>query len=129
MPGAVAAASPATVMPSSLCTAWNELRAHVVRDNTYVDGSGQRAVLTATTSRRSWALSKRLTVPQWESLRQFFLARRGGTEPFYWYYTKASYDATGVSTTNRITVRFDGALSRNYGVARQDVSLRLIEIS
>ena len=128
MPGSVALAAPSTVLPNTLCSAFEEVRAFATRENGYPNGDYQAAAVS-TTARRQWALGKRLTVAQWETLRQFFVARKGPLQPLYWYPLRSQYDASGASTTGRITVRFDGSLSRTYEMGRQGVSLRLIEIA
>ena len=129
MPGNVQQANPSTVLPYSLCSAFSETRQLATRlSGPYSDGRDQRAAL-ATTSRKLWRLGKRLTLPEWTALRNFFLARKGSVEPFWFYPVKAEHDPTGISSIGRFTVRFEGALSETYSMSRSDVGLRLVEIA
>ena len=69
-----------------------------------------------------------------DALRDFFEARGGPTEPFYFYdpyetNPKFSWDPTGAATTGRYTVRFDGEWSQTVGPGRSDVSIELIELA
>lgn len=68
-------------------------------------------------SRKRWRLAKRLQPTPLQALRAFFEARGGPTEPLYFYdpsetNPKFSWDPTGVTTTRRYTVRFDGQTNR-----------------
>ncbi len=133
MPGSVANAAPSTVLPQSLCTAFAHERAYPLVENEYKDGSSQRTVL-ATTSRKRWRLSKRLTPTQLQELRDFYDARQGPVEPFYFYdpyetNPKFSYDPTGEAVAGRYTVRFDGEWKQFSGPGRSDVSIELIELA
>jgi hypothetical protein len=84
MPGSVALAVPATVLPHNLCKAFSASREYAVAANQYKNGESQRAVLVAT-SRKSWVQSRRLTPAELTALRNFYLARNGSTEAFYFY--------------------------------------------
>lgn len=138
MPGSVQNAAPLTVLPQTLCTAFRAAREYPVLINEYRDGETQRTVLTDS-SRKSWVQSKRLTAEQTETLRAFVEARRGPLEPFYYYdpYSPASgqaigsnYDATGVSTVGRYTVRFTGVWAQNAaGPGRINVDIGMNELA
>jgi hypothetical protein len=59
------------------------------------------------------ALAKRLTPAQLQTLRNFYAARNGPGEPFYFYdphetSPKFSCDPTGAAITGRHIVRFNG---------------------
>jgi hypothetical protein len=133
MPGSVPLASPTTVLPWSLCTAFGHSREYTVVDNEYRNGESQRSRLTET-SRRHWTTARRLTPTLLEDFRDFFDARKGGHEPFYFYDPwdtdpKFSYDPTGVETIGRYTVRFDCPWSQTVGTGRADVQIDLIELA
>jgi len=128
MPGNVASAVAATVMPSSLCALFRETRAWPVRESSgYADGRYQ-AQVQADSSRKAWEIGKLLTFAQWLTLSAFFEACNGAQKPFYWYPNVADYDPTGSYTAGRHLVRFDGALSRTYRLGRQEASLQIVEI-
>lgn len=127
MPGSVQVAAPTTVLPRSLCSAFVESREFPLRESgPYTDGRSQRYPV-ATVSRREWDLSKFLTFAEWTALETFYLATKAS--PFYWYPVDADFDADGSSTTGRVTVCFEGSLSRTYALGRQGASLKLVEIS
>ena len=133
MPGSVQNAAPATVLPQSLCRTFVHQRAYPLIENEYKNGESQRSVLAAN-SRRQWRLAKRLTPAALIELRNFFDARNGSTEPFYFYdpydtNPKFSYDPTGVATVGRYIVRFNGDWQQSSGLGRSDVSIDLIELA
>jgi hypothetical protein len=131
MPGSVSNAAPASVMPDSLCSAFSRSHQYGLSANDYPDGSNQRRIRTAT-SRKRWTLGKRLTAAEFSMLIAFYRARRGPTEPFYFYDLvddpTAVYDPTGVSTTSRYTVRFACAWNESWRIPRGDIALELIEV-
>jgi phage-related protein len=133
MPGSVQNAAPATVLPNSLCRAFARSQTYPVVENEYRNGESQRAAL-ASTSRKKWRLVKRLTPALLAELRDFYDARKGPTEPFYFYdpydtSPKFSHDPTGVVTTGRYTVRFDCEWSQAVGPGRSDVNIELLELA
>ena len=133
MPGSVQNAAPATVLPQSLCRTFVHERMYPLIENEYKNGESQRSV-QATNSRRRWRLAKRLTPAALQTLRDFFDARGGTTEAFYFYdpydtNPKFSYDSTGVVTVGRYTVRFDGDWTQMVGLARVEVSITLVEVA
>jgi hypothetical protein len=133
MPGSVANAAPSTVLPNSLCRAFSHARAYPIVENEYRNGESQRSAL-ASTSRKKWTLSKRLTPTQLASLRDFYDARNGTHEPFYFYdpyetSPKFSYDPTGAAVTGRYIVRFNSDWSQSVGPGRSDVEIELIELA
>ena len=84
--------------------------------------------------RKRLRLAKRLPPTPLQTLRDFYDARSGPTEPFYFYdpyetNPKFSWDPTGIATTGRYTVRFDGEWSQTVGLGRSDVSIELIELA
>lgn len=133
MPGSVANAAPTTVMPATLSRAFAHTREYPVIDNEYRNGESQRSV-QATTSRKKWKLTKRLSPSQLAALRDFYDARCGSLEPFYFYdpyetNPKFSSDPTGVAVTGRYTVRFNSDWSQSVTPGRSDVQIELIEVA
>jgi len=133
MPGSVQNAAPLTVLPASLSQAFTHEREYPVLDNEYRNGESQRSVQAAN-SRKRWKLAKRLTPTQLAALRDFYDARKGPTEPFYFYdpwetIPKFSYDPTGQATQGRYTVRFAGPWKQSASLSRTDLSLELIELA
>ena len=133
MPGSVQNAAPATVLPLSLCKSFVHERAYPLIENEYKNGESQRSVL-ATNSRRRWRLTKRLPPAALQTLRNFYEARNGTTEAFYFYdpyetSPKFSYDPTGVMTIGRYTVRFNSDWQQSSGPGRSDVQMELLELA
>jgi hypothetical protein len=133
MPGSISNAAPSTVMPWSLCKAFVRSMEFPVLDNEYKNGESQRSRL-ADTSRKTWKLSMRLTPTLLGQLRDFWDARNGPHQPFYFYdpfetSPEFSYDPTGTSLYGRYPVRFDGAWSQTVGLARIDVEISLVQLA
>ncbi len=133
MPGSVPNAAPSTVLPQSLCRAFVHSREFPGQINEYRNGESQRGRL-ADTSRKRWRLGKRLTPAALETLRNFYDARKGPQEPFYFYdpweaVPKFSYDPTGTATAGRYTVRFDSAWTQSVGLSRIEVEIQLAEVA
>lgn len=133
MPGSVQNAAPLTVMPASLSRSFAHERAYPVVESEYRNGESQRTV-QATNSRKCWRLAKRLTPVQLGTLRDFYDARKGPTEPFYFYdpyetSPKFSTDPTGQAVAGRYTVRFAAEWSQSVGPSRTDVGIDLIELA
>lgn len=133
MPGSVQNATPLTVLPASLSRAFAYEREYPVLDNEYRNGESQRKA-QANNSRKHWRLAKRLAPAQLETLRDFFDARKGPMEPFYFYdpyetSPKFSHDPTGQATAGRYTVRFAGGWNQSLSLGRADVLLELVELA
>ncbi|MBI4910314.1 MAG: hypothetical protein HY820_42245 [Acidobacteria bacterium] len=125
--------APTTVLPQSLSRAFARSQEYPVIENEYRNGESQRSV-PVNNSRKRWRLAKRLQPTPLQTLRDFFDARSGPTEPFYFYdpyetNPKFSWDPTGAATTGRYTVRFDGEWNQTASPARSDVSIELIELA
>jgi hypothetical protein len=93
----------------------------------------QRSV-QATSSRKRWRLTKRLTPVGLEALPDFYDVRRGPTEPFYFYdpsetSPRFSYDPSDLAATGRYTVRFSGEWGQTVSLARGDMNIHLIELA
>jgi hypothetical protein len=133
MPGSVLNAAPLNVLPASFSRAFVHEREYPVLDNEYRNGESQRTV-QATNSRKRWRLAKRLPPAQLQALRDFFDARNGPTEPFYFYdpyetNPKFSHDPTGQAPAGRYTVRFAGGWSQSASLGRADVAIELVELA
>jgi phage-related protein len=120
-------------MPASLSRSFAHERSYPVVESEYRNGESQRSV-QATNSRKRWRLAKRLTPAQLAALRDFYDARKGPTEPFYFYdpyetSPKFSHDPTGLAVAGRYTVRFNGEWSQTVGLGRSDVNIELIELA
>lgn len=133
MPGSVANAAPTTVLPAAVFSAFSESRQYNVLQNSYRNGESQRSVwYAATNSQKVFTQDRRLTPAEMTALRAFYLARKGGTEPFYVYHPWEtvpiySHDPTGVATAGRYTMRFDGDWSGEMGLPRGNAGIVLIE--
>ena len=133
MPGSIQNAAPVTVLPISLCRAFVHTREYPVIENEYRNGESQRSAQAAT-SRKKWALTKRLTPSQLATLRSFYDARNGMHEPFYFYdpydtNPKFTWDGTGATVTGRYSVRFNTDWSQSVGPGRSDVQMEMIELA
>lgn len=133
MPGSVQNVAPVGVLPWSLSVAFVRSQEYPVLENEYRNGESHRSV-EATNSRKAWRLAKRLTPAQLAALREFYDARHGASEAFYFYdpyetSPRFSYDPTGQSLAGRYTVRFSGSWSQSVGLARADVTIELVEVA
>lgn len=134
MPGSVVAVSATEVLPHSLCSAFRCERGWETWENEFPNGESIRRSRAAS-SRKSWRLAKKLTAAQLEELRDFFEARQGSLEPFYFYdgtdtATAWAYDETGVATVGRYTVRFaDSKWGQDVTIPRSGADITLIEVS
>ena len=128
MPGTLAYAAPSAVFPGGLYTAlslgdtWPNVQV------AYPDGN-QQARSDGANPRHSWTIAQRRTYAQYTTLKNFWTSMRGGLTPFYFYPNPAQYDATGVSTVGRYTVRFEGELAVTYDSPRWPVQLKLVEVA
>jgi hypothetical protein len=133
MPGSVQNAAPLTVLPASLSRAFVHEREYPVIDNEYRNGESQRSVQAAN-SRKRWRLAKRLAPAQLTVLRDFYDARKGSVEPFYFYdpyeaSPKFTHDPTGQAVVGRYTVRFASPWEQSATLARTNLTLELIELA
>jgi hypothetical protein len=128
MPGTLAYAAPATVLPQSLWTAFELTKAWPTILNAYPDGSYQPRV-DGDYPRHAWKLARRPTYAQWLDLKAFWLARRGGFESFWFYPDFEDWDETGASEYGRFTVRFDGPFPTTISLCRWSPQLALIELA
>ena len=133
MPGSVQNATPATVLPLSLSRAFVHSREYPVIENEYRNGESQRSAKAAN-SRKRWQLAKRLAPAALQALRDFYEARSGPAEPFYFYdpyetNPKFTYDPAGQATAGRYTVRFNSEWNQSCGPGRADVEIELVELA
>lgn len=127
MPGSVHAVTVTAVLPQNLCSAFAMTMDFASLSSVYKSGEYQLAPLVEV-ERRSWKLQRRLGVIKISpgvyqdlaaQLRDFYLARGGAAEPF-WFYDPleaagqpgSNWDATGAATIGRYGVRFEGALTQ-----------------
>lgn len=121
------------VLAQSLCKTFAHERAYALIENEYKNGESQRSV-PAASSRKRWRLTKRLAPAQLQALRDFYDARNGPTEAFYFYdpyetNPKFSCDPTGQALAGRYVVRFNGDWQQTSGPGRSDVQIELIELA
>jgi hypothetical protein len=132
VPGSVANAIVATVLPVTLSSAFTRSQVYALLVNEYSCGETQRNALT-TTSRKRWQISKRLTAAELDALRTFWLARGGGLEPF-WFYdcgeTSPPWNPAPSGSQGRYTVVFSASpWSSQMGLSRGDVGIELVEVA
>jgi len=133
MPGSVQNAAPLTVLPASLSRAFVHEREYPVLENEYRNGESQRSK-QASSSRKRWRLIKWISPSQLSDLRDFYEARKGPTEPFYFYDPwetdpRFSYDPSGQATQGRYTVRFANEWEQSLSFGRITAPLELIEVA
>lgn len=132
MPGNVQNAAATLVLPAGLCSAYSQSREWACDSNQYRSAEWQVRSRTAT-SRRTWRQSRRLTAAALVTLRNFYDSVGGPWKPFYFYDLQdqpgGTYDATGVATTSRYTVRFEGEWGQTMSLARGEAGLVLVEIT
>jgi phage-related protein len=131
MPGNVAAASVSETLPWSLCKTFGHSRAWLIRANDYRNGESQRLPMVQT-SRKQWQIVKRLTPTELDTLRDFYDARGGPHEPFYFYdpwETDPKFDSTPSGGSGRYVVRFDSPWDQFVEAARAEVSISLVELA
>jgi hypothetical protein len=127
MPGIVAQAASAGVLPYSLAALFVEVREWPVRvDGPYADGN-QNSSVQSEESRREWRLTRKLTADQYDALVAFYLARKGQLESFYFYPVQAQHDPTGVSGAGRWLVGFSSGLSITHQVGRYPAEFGLVQ--
>jgi len=130
MPGNIQSAVPSGIMPWALCTAFSESREYAQLQAQYHDGTVHRSQL-ASTSRRTFMLSRRLTAAKATALKTFWDGQQGGVVPFLFYnLVEGAYDPTGNSVVGRYAVVFRSNWAQTTGLARTDVqNLELIEVA
>jgi len=133
MPGSVANAVSATVMPWQIARSFRRTQAYNVLEMVYSDGHSERGVRTAT-SRKRWNVTQSLNAAEVNTLRTFYLARSGPHESFIFYdvYETSplfTFDPTGVAVPGRFEVRFEGEFALQQSIALGDVGVSLIEVT
>ncbi len=132
MPGSVSNANPSTVLPDGLARQFAASREWLSLRNEYKNGETQVGSVVSS-SRKSWQQTRRLVAASLQTLRAFYDARNGAQESFYFYdlitNKTAVYDATGVLTTGRHTVRFDGEWNQTAYMGRSEAPFRLVEVN
>jgi hypothetical protein len=131
MPGSVANAAPVTTMPWGLCKAFGHAREFAILENEYKDGTSQRSRLSET-SRKRWQITKRLTPTALEILRDHYIARKGPTEPFYFYdhtETIPKFSSAPSGSSGCYIVRYDCSWEQMAAIGRADVQIAIVEIT
>lgn len=132
MPGNVPNASPTEVLPYALTLQFRREQQHAVLRNEYLDGEPQIGPLVQT-SRKGWELVYRLPRTEVAAFRDFYEARRGGLEPFFFYdlaeTDSYTWDQTGAAVSGRYTVRFDGPWEQALGIGVGEFTLHLVEVN
>ena len=130
MPGNIQNSVPTGVMPYSLCTAFSEAREYAQLQAGYHDGTVERSQL-ASSSRRTFTLSKRLTATAAAALKTFWDGQGGGLIPFLFYnLIEGPYDPTGAATQGRYTVVFRSNWSQTTGLLRTEMpQIELVEVA
>jgi hypothetical protein len=137
LPGPVGNASPATVFPAIRWTTFQAVSEWSTETNEYVDGSSQRRTLpggSPAKARMRFIGRARLGATAMAALRAFYAARVGKQGPFWFYYGPEtspawSHDPTGTETLGRYTVRFANDFTQQFGLARGEVEIELVEIT
>ena len=131
MPGSVALASPSVVMPVFLSRSFRRRNAWLVVASEYPDGSTQRAALV-TNGRNEWVRDGRISQAELTALLAFYDARKGGTEPFYFYdpwETSPIFASAPTGVPGRYTVVFNGPLEHSIDRGgRVEYSIGLREV-
>jgi hypothetical protein len=133
MPGSVAVAAAATVLPQILCSAFSQVREYQILVNEYAGGESQRSLVTFS-SRKRWQITEQLAPTELLALRNFWIARKGNLQAFYLYDPFEStplgnYDATGASTNGRFIGHFEGDWSETLGPARGQAGIQIAELA
>jgi len=134
MPASVAAATSVGVLPWTTIRSFQEKRTLATDQNRYPDARQQTRII-ASSSRKEFSISARLTATELDDLITFYVTTcSNGTESFYFYNVwetvpKYSYDDTGVAITGRYVVRFNGPLQYSLDWGRNPVQFSLIEVS
>lgn len=130
MPGNVAGAVAAGVLPQVVASSYTEELRLEMLANAYVDGSSDRAAL-ALNVRHYFHLTLPLTTAQWVTLWNFYQAHKGLA--FYMYNPREttppfSYDASGQATVGRYMVVFDSPWSETTAMTRAQIGFSLREV-
>lgn len=128
MPGIVTQAVASTVLPYALASLFVQAYTWpVVENGPFPDGSYLRET-QGEAARLSWTLSRRLTAGEFSALVSFWEARKGPLQAFYFYPVQSQHDATGVATTGRYLVRFEGALTMTLQLGRDTGDFTLVQV-
>lgn len=121
MPGIIQGNFGTYVLPKFLCELFTQDREYLARINDYADATNQ-AGLVVFNSRKKWTLRPKVAPSAMVTLRNFYLARTGGIDPFWFYDFSEStpygnYDDTGTDTNGRFLVRFEGSWQQTHTVS------------
>ena len=133
MPGVIQASTSYGTMPYFLCELFSQQREYLLNLNDYKDATSQREVIVFN-SRRRWTLRPKAIASAMVTLRNFYISRKGPTQPFYFYdFTESTpmgnYDGTGVDPNGRFLVRFEGKWEQIKTVSQAGTaSIQLVEL-
>jgi hypothetical protein len=133
MPGVVANAAPATILPQVLCRQFTRSSEYPVLVNEYSCGEFQSGE-QSTTARGRWRFAGTWSNAIRQAFRAFYIARSGALEAFYFYDPWSadpvfSHDPTGADTVGRYTVRFEGPWQDALELGRSGAALELVEVA
>ena len=133
MPAAAHSAAPVTALPHIRSRNFTHRREYWAQENTYKNGERQVALLVAT-SRSSFEFTGMLTATEMTALRAFYDARKGGLEPFYFYYGPETSplfttDPTGSDVGGRYIVVFQSNWEQSMNLGRGEAAIKLVEVN
>lgn len=141
MPGNLDLADPGDrVLPRSLSTQFSESLVYPIQSISYHDGTVERSLIedgvNFARAVRTWRLSKRLSLAQFQELLSFWETETlGGLHPFYFYdpfgvapdqRIGSNYDPSGSGALGRHTVFFRGSWSHTLTLGRVSVPQLLL---
>jgi hypothetical protein len=137
VPANVSNAAPATVFPDVHWTSLQAVSDWSTAVTEYPDGSSQRRSLpggSPAKARLRFIGRARLDATAMAALRAFYVARKGKQQAFFFYWgwetsPMFSHDPTGTETVGRYTVRFANDWTQQWGLARGEVEVELVEIT
>lgn len=118
MPGNVGNAAPSATLPAGLCALFTRKEDYPVMRNEFASGDSVRGLLGSST-RNGWQQTRRGVPVETEALRDFYEARSGPLEAFYFV------DEFGVTKT----VRFATEWSQVLRLGRGEVSFELVQLA
>lgn len=122
-----------TLMPQTLCTAFQQRRERFTDVNQYNDGSRQ-ALAIPNSSRKRWSLASRLKPVDLQTLRNFYDQQFGGLFEFYFYdlyecVPQFSFDPTASAQAGLYIVVFDGVWQQSLDLGRCPAQFGLVEVT
>jgi hypothetical protein len=130
MPDNIKPSVPTQVLPYGLASAFSEELRIESLVNEYQNGWSTRKA-EHLNPRKFFRISRRLTLADWATLRDFYFINLG--KPFWFYNVRETvppftWDITGAEPLGRYTVVFDGPWSESIGLGRSPVQFGLREV-